>query len=104
VPTETLAILNRLSNAITADTVRKEFPKLPKPEQITVSEIKDSGGEDAYQVVIVYPDSVAETQLDLVKTLGMTDWIRKKIFEIRGDNDRWPYFRFRRKSDLSVAS
>ena len=102
-PTETQPILDQLNNAITAAAVRREFPSSPSPEQVTISEIKDSGGEDAYQVVSVYPNNIRDDELDLKRTLGVTDWIRKKIFEIRGDNDRWPYFRFRRKSDHATS-
>ena len=97
------SILQTLNNLVSVEEIHRKFPKLPAPKQVRVSEIKDSVGEDAYEVVVVYPDSVTENDLDWVKLHSVVEWIREQIFEKR-DSDRWPYFRLGRESDFKQAA
>ncbi len=95
--------LQTLNHVVSTEAIRIKFPKLPAPKQVRISEIKDSVGEDAYEVVLVYPDSVTENDLDWVKLHRVVEWIRDQIFENR-DSDRWPYFRLGRESDFKQAA
>jgi len=91
--------LHKLNELVKAEEVQKKFPKLPKPDHITVSEYTDSIGDDAYEIVIVYADKVPDKALDFDKLSPMVKWIRNLVFQY-GEADRWPYFRFFHKSDL----
>jgi hypothetical protein len=98
-----MGTLETLNQLVSVEEIHRQFPKLPKPKQVKLFEIKDSVGEDAYEVVLVYPDSVTEGDLDWVKLHSVVEWIRDRIFENR-TSDRWPYFRLGRESDFKQAA
>jgi hypothetical protein len=92
--------LHDLNNLVGPDQIKKHFPHLPQPKRITVLETVDHNGEEAYDVVIVYPDnsSASDKALEKGRIAPMIKWIREQILAHREGN-RWPYLWFRRESE-----
>jgi hypothetical protein len=97
-----VATLTKLNDLVSAAKIRHEFPTLPPPVRVTVMETVDHSGEEAYDIAIVFPDSIPDKALQWDKISPMVDWIREQIFSHR-DSNRWPYFWFRRESDMKPS-
>ena len=95
------AILHKLNELVRPDEISQRFPDIPHPKRITILETVDHTAEEAYDVVVVYPDSTPDVPLN--KLAPMVDWIREEILK-RREGNRWPYFWFRHESDARPST
>jgi hypothetical protein len=96
------ATLSELNDLVSAEKIKKEFPNLPHPSRVTVLETVDHSGDEAYDIVMVYPDQTPENTFRSDRISAVVDWIRERIFAHR-QGERWPYFWFRHESDTKPS-
>jgi hypothetical protein len=94
--------LHRINDLVSPDQIGERFPELPKPKRVTVLETVDHNGDNAYDVVLVFPDAVPDKIFKKNAISPMVEWIREQIFQNR-DSERWPYFWFRTESEDRAA-
>ena len=69
------------------------------PKQVSVLDGTDHTGDAAFYVSLVYPDDTPEADLAWSKAKPLVRWVWKEIRQASGE-ERWPYVRVARESDL----
>jgi hypothetical protein len=76
-PTDTL---HRINDLVSPDRLREHFADLPKPKRVSVVETVDHNGDEAYDVVLVFPDKTPDKFFKKNLISPMVEWIREQIF------------------------
>ena len=69
------------------------------PQRVSVIDGTDHSGEAAFHVSLVYPNDTPDAALAWSNVRPMVRWVRNEIRRASGD-ERWPYVRVTRNSDL----
>jgi hypothetical protein len=69
------------------------------PQRVSIIEGKNSDGEPAYYVYLVYPDRTPDAALTWKKVEPMVSWVWKYVSDHTGQT-RWPYVKVKREHQL----
>lgn len=70
-----------------------------RPQNVMLTSGTDHSGDAALYISIIYPESTLEAAISWQKVKDMVRWVRNEIRKAGGE-DRWPYVRVIRESDL----
>jgi hypothetical protein len=72
----------------------------PRPKDVRLSRTKDSTGEDAFYIYLVFPDRTPEEAFAWEKIEPMVSWVRNLILTETGAR-LWPYVKVKREKELA---
>lgn len=77
----------------------KEAGIEPVPRAIRVFPMRDSTGEDALQVILVFPNQMSYKDLSWLKIERLVRFVQKRL-RANDDADRYVFVKVRRTADL----
>ncbi|HRJ07703.1 MAG TPA: hypothetical protein PK490_13445 [Prosthecobacter sp.] len=98
--------LSRTSPVNLKDILARIQPQLiakkgfSRPQDVQLLKGKDSDGEDALFVYLVFPDKTPDSELAWSKVEPMVSWVRDTVWS-SADEEQWPYVRVKRASEIT---
>jgi hypothetical protein len=72
-----------------------------KPKRVEVSDYTSWDGDDAFKVLIIFANAVAEKDLRRSKTQPLVEWVFAQLWAA-GQEERFPYISIIREADLKI--
>lgn len=91
------AVLDTLRGQIQPDALAEQG--FPRPKRVSLLETRDSEGEEAFRIYIVFSDDTPDQTLALKNIEPMISWVRDLVWQGTGQQ-RWPYVRVKREKDI----
>src|SRR5437660_10828783 len=90
--------LNELRERIKPEELAKHG--FPRPRDVQLFQGRDSGGEEAFYVYLVFPNKTPDKNLTWKRIEPMVSWVRDLILT-RTDYRLWPYVKVGRRKELA---